>query len=63
VIYGSKGKHDDDQADYFVDLLTKAGASYGIVVKDPGYISVKDGDYEEDWLDEIDKDIKKNGIP
>jgi hypothetical protein len=42
--------------------LIKAAATFGIKVGEPGFIAVGSLN-AQNWIDELEKDIKKNGIP
>ena len=45
---GKNAKRDDGDADNAVDLLNKAGKTYGLKFKDPGFLTVSSGRVE-DW--------------
>lgn len=59
---GKNAKRDDADADEAVNLLKKAGQTYGLKFKDPGFITVNSG-RESDWIDAIEADAKDNGTP
>lgn len=42
--------------------MQKAGKAFGLTFEEPGYISVK-SERPEDYIKEINIDIKKNGNP
>lgn len=55
-------KRDDEDADNAVDLLKKSGESYGVKLKDPGFLTIENGSIN-DWKTQIKKDVDKNGTP
>lgn len=59
--HGKSSKRDDEEADGAVDILTKAAKAYGVKFKDPAFI-VTQGN-PKDWMQEIKKDVDKNGVP
>lgn len=61
-VYTSFGNRDDGDADNAFGLLKKAAETYGVRFKDPGFITVKDKNIKA-WKDEIDRDVKNNGVP
>jgi len=60
---GKDPKFDDQDADYCVDTMKAASKTFGIVVKDPGFITIKGGSNIDQWIREIDRDFKENGKP
>ena len=59
---GKRAEQDDTEADKAVELLTKAGSTYGINLKQPGFITVE-GRNVGHWIDAIKRDIEKNSKP
>ena len=45
---GKNSKRDDGDADNAVDLLNKAGKTYGLKFKEPGFLTVNSGRVD-DW--------------
>ena len=58
---GKNPQRDDDDADAAVGVLKKAANTYGIKFNDPGYITV--GGPAHKWIQELQTDINKNGVP
>ena len=58
---GRDARRDDEEADDAVNLLKKAGKTYGIEFVEPGFITV--GGNTSDWMADIKKDVDKNGAP
>lgn len=56
MVYQSRGNQDDAIADEFVDNLKKSSGAYGIVVDDPGFITVN-SIKPNDWINAIEDDI------
>lgn len=46
---GKNAKRDDDDADSAVDLLSKAGKTYGLKFKDPGFLTIG-SNRVDDWI-------------
>ena len=59
---GKNPKYDDGDADYCVDTMLTAGKTFGIKLKDPGFITVN-GNKADAWISAIEQDITKNGKP
>lgn len=55
-------KNDDEDADDAIELLKKAGESYGVKFKNPGFATIK-GNSIKDWKDTLKKDIEDHGTP
>ena len=53
---GKNASRDDGDADKALELLSKAGATYGLKFKDPGFLSVA-SNRVEDWMKNIEKDV------
>ena len=49
---GKNSKRDDSDADSAVELLGKAGSTYGLKFKDPGFITVGSANVKE-WCDAL----------
>lgn len=59
---GKNASRDDGDADKALELLSKAGATYGLKFKDPGFLSVA-SNRVEDWMKNLEKDVNQNGVP
>ena len=59
---GKRAEQDDNEADKAVELLRKAGNTYGINLSEPGFITVE-GRKSADWVNAIKGDIEKNNKP
>jgi hypothetical protein len=48
--YGNNSKYDDKDADNALGLMKKAGVTFGINFKDPGFITIKNAGSKA-WID------------
>lgn len=62
MVYVSNGKRDDELADDFVADLQRASKAFGINVKKPMFMVMKNYNVK-DWKKELREDIKDNGDP
>jgi hypothetical protein len=62
LIYLSKGKRDDQDADYLVDELKKNASKLGIKLEDPYFVVARD-ENPSNWVYELENEFKKGGRP
>ena len=62
LIYLSKGKRDDQDADVLVDELKKNASKLGIKLEDPYFVVARD-ENPTSWVRELQNEFKKGGKP